>query len=82
MKKIKLDAGKLQLKREKIASLSNEHMSKIFGGLNPTDPKVCSLSTCTPPPSVEVCPPPASDNCSYLCNTQPAVCGQTDSFLC
>src|ERR1700722_7915217 len=46
MKKIKLDAGKLQLKKEKIASLTNEQMGQVIGGQEVT---TATFATCCLP---------------------------------
>ncbi len=50
MKKIKLDAAKLQLKKEKISSLTNEEMTKIVGGTAETTK--CYSNFC---PTVATC---------------------------
>jgi len=60
MKKIKLDAHKLQLKKEKIASLTNEQMGRVIGGQPVT---TATFQTCCLPtqelcdPSEVKCPP-------------------------
>ena len=62
MKKIKLDARKLQLKKEKISSLTNEQMGQVFGGQPKT---TATMATCCVQPSAN-CPTP-TPTCTYSC---------------
>jgi hypothetical protein len=70
MKKIKLDARKLQLKKEKISSLTNEQMGQVFGGQPKTTATLqncCAPTTatggyCPPPPTVGACTGTCPDN--------------------
>jgi len=62
MKKIKLDASKLHLTKQKIAMLQKDEMKSIVGGAiaavtSPTDQYCATSVGCL----TGTCPPPASD---------------------
>jgi hypothetical protein len=56
MKKIKLNPGLLELKKETIAQLTNDQMKSVFGGLTQSTAIVCTAS------GAQVCNP-KSANC-------------------
>ena len=67
MKKIKLNSTKLQLKKQKIASLTNDQMSQVMGGDVPSG--VTNQTCCLPtdPRRGTDCNPLSGLNCTATC---------------
>ncbi|MDB5158321.1 MAG: hypothetical protein JWR50_3028 [Mucilaginibacter sp.] len=59
MKKIKLDAAKLALHKEKIATLTDGQMKNVYGGQPVT---TATLQTCCVQTDVQCPPPPGTTN--------------------
>jgi hypothetical protein len=70
MKKIKLDARKLQLKKEKIASLTDDQMGNVMGGQPITTATLTTCCVLTPGPTNQLCL--ATNTC--VPNTKQANC--------
>jgi hypothetical protein len=89
MKKIRLDSKKLQLKKETIASLTREQMSRAMGGVHDTDR--CDTRGCTDPDintitrDTHSCPPVFSaGTCETKCGISgnPACDSQNSDLIC